>query len=355
MAHPLNRRRFLKYAGATAAVAGASAIGLDYLVKSPRIPIQQTKETLMSTSSILSATSLSATSTSSAQLASLQGKLFFDYNGNGRQDGEEPAVAGALVQLKDNAGKVIVETLADSAGDYKLEDVKPGSYGMHIGVDQFSDKRLRYMCRSPNDFARISDGYAITLSEGKTDLNVGLMEGFLTLPFGKGTKFSRSSAFGMTGMFDVDRRVGFVRSYDPAHVKQASESGGQPPWVVDQHDGIDYCFPDGTDVVATAPGIVKEIGYDATGSGNYVVIYHQADGSQTLYAHNSVILVTVQSQVTRNQLIAKSGSSGNAGEPHLHFRYATWTTPPNPIDPYRDLSNPSSLSYWTRDNSPQYP
>ena len=49
----------------------------------------------------------------------MYGKLFFDYNANGIQNAGEPAVAGASVQLKDNAGSVIAGTLTDSSGDYK--------------------------------------------------------------------------------------------------------------------------------------------------------------------------------------------------------------------------------------------
>jgi hypothetical protein len=46
---PVNRRRFLKYAGATAAVVGSSALGLEYLASRPAIPGQQTLTTLNQT------------------------------------------------------------------------------------------------------------------------------------------------------------------------------------------------------------------------------------------------------------------------------------------------------------------
>ena len=48
-----------------------------------------------------------------------------------KQDGEEPAVAGALVQLEDNAGKVIAETLSDSSGDSKPRDSQCGGMQSH--------------------------------------------------------------------------------------------------------------------------------------------------------------------------------------------------------------------------------
>jgi hypothetical protein len=89
----MDSRRFLKYAGATAAVVGASALGLNYLTEqSPSITSQTSPTTLTPR---LSTTIASPTSSSElVQLASLHGRLFFDYNGNGVQDGEEPV--GAL-------------------------------------------------------------------------------------------------------------------------------------------------------------------------------------------------------------------------------------------------------------------
>jgi len=116
----MNRRRFLKYAGATAAVVGASTLGLDYLSKQSPSSVTPTTSTT-TTRQLTTTSSVSNTSTQTTQLASLQGRLFFDYNGNGIQDGEEPPVAGALVQLKDSTGTVIAETLTDSSGDYKLD------------------------------------------------------------------------------------------------------------------------------------------------------------------------------------------------------------------------------------------
>lgn len=290
------------------------------------------------------ATATTASSTQTTRMFRLFGTIFFDYNGNGKQEQNEPAVPNARINLN---GSNLTST--NSTGHYEIRQVAEGIHQLKI----FPQANFRYMCESEYEFRPVKESYEIFLIRD-TRKDIGLMEGFLTLPFGKGTKFSRSSPFGMTGMFDVDRRPGFVRSYDPLHVRPSYESGGIPPWVVDQHDGIDYCFPLGTDIVAAAPGIVKEIGYDENGAGNYIVIYHQSEEKQTLYAHLSEILVERGQEVTRNQLIARSGNSGVSGEPHLHFRYATWTTPPNPIDPYRDLLNPSSVSYWTKDNDPQF-
>jgi hypothetical protein len=190
----MDRRRFLKYAGATAAAVGASALGLNYISQqspstvSPTASTTSTARELTTNSSSLRS-SLSS-STEAIQLASLQGSMFFDYNGNGKQDGEEPAVVGALVQLKDDAGKVVADGLTDSSGDYKLEDIKAGFYSLHVGVDHLSDKRLSYMCTSTNEFRAVTDDYRLSIRED-TLMDVGLMEGFLTLPQEKERKSLR--------------------------------------------------------------------------------------------------------------------------------------------------------------------
>jgi murein DD-endopeptidase MepM/ murein hydrolase activator NlpD len=49
--------------------------------------------------------------------------------------------------------------------------------------------------------------------------------------------------------------------------------------------------------------------------------------------------------------------SGHTGElagstPHLHFQFGGKGQ--RRADPFRNLSDPSSLSYWTVDNGPQY-
>jgi predicted lipoprotein with Yx(FWY)xxD motif len=62
---------------------------------------------------------VSSTATKTAVLASLNGRLFFDYNGNGKQDTGEPAVSGSRIQLLNDAGQTIAGTFSDSSGDYK--------------------------------------------------------------------------------------------------------------------------------------------------------------------------------------------------------------------------------------------
>ncbi|ACK70516.1 Peptidase M23 [Gloeothece citriformis PCC 7424] len=84
------------------------------------------------------------------------------------------------------------------------------------------------------------------------------------------------------------------------------------------HKGVDIAGPVGTPIVAAAPGEVISAGWNSGGYGNLVKVRH-TDGSVTLYAHNSRILVRRGQQVEQGQLIAEMGSTGYSTGPHLHF------------------------------------
>ncbi|WP_155523562.1 peptidoglycan DD-metalloendopeptidase family protein [Nodosilinea nodulosa] len=84
------------------------------------------------------------------------------------------------------------------------------------------------------------------------------------------------------------------------------------------HRGIDIAGPVGTPVVAAAPGVVVQAGWNSGGYGNMVDIQH-ADGSLTRYAHNSRLLVHQGEQVRQGQQISEMGSTGYSTGPHLHF------------------------------------
>lgn len=83
------------------------------------------------------------------------------------------------------------------------------------------------------------------------------------------------------------------------------------------HRGIDIGAAAGTDVLAAEAGVVLTAGSNKS-YGNYVTINH-GGGYVTLYAHNSKLLVKAGQTVTRGQVIAKCGSTGNSTGPHIHF------------------------------------
>jgi len=84
------------------------------------------------------------------------------------------------------------------------------------------------------------------------------------------------------------------------------------------HKGIDVANNVGTPIVAAQDGQVSFAGWDDGGYGYLVKILH-ADGSITVYGHNSRILVSQGQLVQQGQPISQMGSTGRSTGPHLHF------------------------------------
>lgn len=123
------------------------------------------------------------------------------------------------------------------------------------------------------------------------------------------------------------------------------------------HTGVDFACASGSNVVAAESGVVivsRDITSHANGScscsytgggyhsyGRYIVIMHDKKNAKgewvfTLYAHNSSRLVEVDQRVTKGQLIAYSGSTGNSSGPHCHFEVRT------PTSAYEHCVNPTN-------------
>ncbi len=83
------------------------------------------------------------------------------------------------------------------------------------------------------------------------------------------------------------------------------------------HTAVDIGVRKGTDVLACAAGTVRYIGENSI-YGLYVRLDHENNVS-TFYAHCSELLVHKGDAVECGQTIAKSGDTGNATGPHLHF------------------------------------
>ncbi|MGD1076038.1 MAG: M23 family metallopeptidase, partial [Thermodesulfovibrionales bacterium] len=83
------------------------------------------------------------------------------------------------------------------------------------------------------------------------------------------------------------------------------------------HSGVDISVESGTPVHATADGVVSFSGWNG-GSGNLVGLEH-GFGYSTFYAHNKTNLVQVGQRIKRGDIVAYSGSTGNATGPHSHY------------------------------------
>jgi len=109
------------------------------------------------------------------------------------------------------------------------------------------------------------------------------------------------------------------------------------------HEAIDIMAPEGTSVVAAAPGTIEKL-FRSEAGGN--TIYVRSTDGETIYyyAHLQQYApgLTEGQRIRRGQRLGAVGSTGSAsGEtPHLHFAMlrttadAEWWEPANAINPY---------------------
>ncbi len=102
------------------------------------------------------------------------------------------------------------------------------------------------------------------------------------------------------------------------------------------HLAIDIKIPMNTPIYAIANGVVTKASTQTTGFGNHIVVRHdnvpsfEGSGTETYYSsynHLSQVLVEEGDVVLRGQLIGKSGETGTATTPHLHFQIDNSSAP----------------------------
>ncbi len=95
------------------------------------------------------------------------------------------------------------------------------------------------------------------------------------------------------------------------------------------HPGLDLAAHAGTEVIATADGVVKSIERATKLEGTKIVINH-GNGYTTVYSHLSDVLVRSGRSVKRGDVIARVGNTGVSFAPHLHYE-VRWND--EPMDP----------------------
>lgn len=86
------------------------------------------------------------------------------------------------------------------------------------------------------------------------------------------------------------------------------------------HSGTDIGADQGTPVLAAFAGKV-ELADFMGGYGLAVVLKHNKDTEETLYAHLSELFVKPGEVVKQGEVIGRVGSTGNSTGPHLHFEF----------------------------------
>ncbi len=93
--------------------------------------------------------------------------------------------------------------------------------------------------------------------------------------------------------------------------------------------GIDIAVPKGTPVKAAENGVVIYAGDGLKEFGKTVLVRHE-NGLVSVYGHNGELNVERGQTVKRGQDIAKSGMTGNADTPKLHFEVRKDSKPVDP-------------------------
>jgi LysM repeat protein len=99
-----------------------------------------------------------------------------------------------------------------------------------------------------------------------------------------------------------------------------SPAAGKVTQDLHGHNGIDIGNTVGTTIKAAAAGkvvIARSSGWNG-GYGLMVVIAHP-NGTKTLYAHLSKVIVTEGQQVAQGEKIGEMGNTGKSTGPHLHY------------------------------------
>jgi murein DD-endopeptidase MepM/ murein hydrolase activator NlpD len=104
--------------------------------------------------------------------------------------------------------------------------------------------------------------------------------------------------------------------------------------ISERHPGIDISVRPGTEICATAAGIVNKVNNKVIpnkGYGKYIIIDH-GYGYKTLYGHMSKIYVRPGQKVKRWDIIGLSGNTGKSTAPHIHYGIYAEGSAKNPMD-----------------------
>lgn len=125
----------------------------------------------------------------------------------------------------------------------------------------------------------------------------------------------------------------------------------------DEHDGVDFACPIGTELIASAPGHVVMIRDNWLRGGLTITVDHGC-GLLTQYTHCWKPLVVLGQLVHRGETIALSGSAGVDMtlsfpwvSPHIHFM--VWNRGV-PIDPFLADGESDHTGTWVERNTPGF-
>lgn len=106
-------------------------------------------------------------------------QVWEDLNGNGRQDAEEPGVAGVTVNLFGAGDEPVATILSDADGHYLFEDIFPGEYYLEFVLEStlftVQDAGDDDAADSDADTQGMTDVFALQAGDALTGLDAGMV------------------------------------------------------------------------------------------------------------------------------------------------------------------------------------
>jgi hypothetical protein len=245
-------------------------------------------------------------------------------------------------KMSSSQGNLLMEAEKDMIKGFEDAAVAVEKFNASIALS-LNNPILRFM--GIGDEAARTQGFLGGI-EGSTLGNAkeaakGMLSGVLTMIFGDRNPYKGG---GTTGYGAAFGKGGGGGGGGVAPVEGVINAGygakGSDMWgsTNGTHTGMDYNVPVGTPVKAALDGVVSQVDINAD-YGTSIMIDHP-NGMQTIYAHLSGKNVKVGDQVSKGQKIGKSGKSGNASGPHLHFEVRNGKN--NPVNPSDLISGAGS-------------
>ena len=122
-------------------------------------------------------------------------------------------------------------------------------------------------------------------------------------------------------------------------------------WASGYHKGIDLTCSN-LDIYCTCDGIVKTVGWDADGWGQYVRVQESTTKKIHIFCHmvKGSVKVAVGQEVNRSSILGTMGTTGNSTGVHLHFQIED--SKRNVYDPTEWLNIPNKVGSYDSKNYP---
>lgn len=237
-----------------------------------------------------------------------------------------PALAGATTwpERVSQGALVIVHLTPGSELRVNDKPVRVGADGVAVfGVGRDANAPLQLQSSAP-DGTRDTRSIAVVPRDWPIERVSGVPPQTVNPPPAVAARIAREQAQVATARQRDDDREDFLGPFIwPVHGRVSGRFGNQRIYNGEPrapHSGMDIAVPTGTPVVAPAAGIVTFAQPDLYLTGGTVLIDH-GFGLSSNFLHLSKLAVRVGQRVQQGQVIGRSGMSGRASGPHLHWGF----------------------------------